>query len=198
MAVMGTGLPQKVLVKHKYVETFTLTATGVPSSYVFRANSMFDPNLTGVGHQPMYFDQYAALYNHYTVIGSKITFQFTSADNVYPPFQVACVLDDDGAQPTPLADAVAEQTLGSKVILMPSDSTDTVRHLTLKFSAKKNFGGSVVNNAGLRGNATTNPTEQMFYFFSITPRSGDNAEVRCTASIEYIAVWAELKEQSQS
>ncbi|QBX89277.1 capsid protein [Apis mellifera virus-8] len=198
IALMGTGLPAKVMVRHKYVETFTLTATGIPSGYTFRANSMFDPNFTGTGHQPLYFDQYANLYNHYTVIGSKITFTFAAADNVYPPFQVAALLDDDGATATLLADAIAEQTQGSKIVMMPADSATSVRKITLKFSAKKQFGGSVVNNANLRGNATTNPAEQMYYIFSITPRNGDNAEVRCTAHIEYIAIWTELKDVVQS
>lgn len=32
---------------------------------------MFDPDITGVGHQPLGFDQWSAFYNKYTVYGSK-------------------------------------------------------------------------------------------------------------------------------
>jgi len=39
----------------------------------FRANSCFDPDYTGIGHQPMYFDNLAAVYQRYRVIGCKIT-----------------------------------------------------------------------------------------------------------------------------
>lgn len=40
--------------------------------YQFRANSVYDPNLTGVGHQPMGHDQLAALYDKYRVYNAKI------------------------------------------------------------------------------------------------------------------------------
>ena len=40
-------------------------------------NSLFDPDFTGTGHQPYYFDQFATIYQRYTVIGSKLTATFT-------------------------------------------------------------------------------------------------------------------------
>lgn len=48
----------------------------------FSMNSLFDPNTTGTGHQPMGFDQLAAIYNRYIVTGAKITatFAFSPAD----------------------------------------------------------------------------------------------------------------------
>lgn len=61
-------------VKLTYVQQITLTppvgsATG---TYVFRANSCFDPDFSVGGHQPLYFDQYSAVYDHYRVVGSSI------------------------------------------------------------------------------------------------------------------------------
>jgi len=41
--------------------------------HVFSANSAYDPDVTGVGHQPMYFDNYAALYSKYRVNYAKMT-----------------------------------------------------------------------------------------------------------------------------
>lgn len=41
--------------------------------YQFRANSVYDPDYTGIGHQPMYFDNFASLYTKYRVLSSKIT-----------------------------------------------------------------------------------------------------------------------------
>lgn len=38
----------------------------------FSMNSLFDPDFTGTGAQPEYFDQLAALYNRYRVYGSAI------------------------------------------------------------------------------------------------------------------------------
>ena len=48
----------------------------------FVANGAFDPNLTGVGHQPRGFDQFMAGYETFTVTGSKISVNF-----VYDAYQ---------------------------------------------------------------------------------------------------------------
>lgn len=39
----------------------------------FCINGMYDPDTTGTGHQPMYFDNYAAVYNRYRVNFAVIT-----------------------------------------------------------------------------------------------------------------------------
>lgn len=81
----GTSLkwdpfPGKARATLRYSEIVTLTPSiGYPTSQLFRANSIFDPNLTGIGHQPMGHDTYATIYNHYRVISSIITMVPTAA-----------------------------------------------------------------------------------------------------------------------
>lgn len=41
--------------------------------HVFSANNLNDPDYTGVGHQPMYHDNFSALYSRYKVTMCKIT-----------------------------------------------------------------------------------------------------------------------------
>jgi len=41
--------------------------------YVFSANACYDPDISGVGHQPMYFDNFSEVYGVYRVLYSKIT-----------------------------------------------------------------------------------------------------------------------------
>lgn len=46
---------------------------GGTNTYVFSMNSLWDPDTTGVGHQPMYFDNYAALFSRYRVNYAQVT-----------------------------------------------------------------------------------------------------------------------------
>ena len=76
------GFPDRMVTKLRYVDNFNLTgAAGVVGANVFRFNSCFDPDLSGVGHQPMYFDQFCGAagtgpYGRYRVISAKATVSF--------------------------------------------------------------------------------------------------------------------------
>lgn len=75
------GFPTKIITILKYVDILGVTSTtGGINTTVFRTNSVFDPDFTNVGHQPMYFDNYAALYQSYRVLGSRITAQISGAN----------------------------------------------------------------------------------------------------------------------
>lgn len=47
--------------------------------YVFRMNSIYDPDYTSVGHQPRFHDQIAAIYSKYCVIASKAYIELLSS-----------------------------------------------------------------------------------------------------------------------
>lgn len=69
---MGRGalgnFPQTKTVALRYVQTFSLNAgSGSTAVQVFRGNSINDPDYTGIGHQPMFSDNYAAIYGAYRV-----------------------------------------------------------------------------------------------------------------------------------
>ncbi len=60
---------QRYITKMKYAEVRAVSGptSGGLVQYNFRLNSIFDPNLTGVGHQPYGHDQLADIYNRYRV-----------------------------------------------------------------------------------------------------------------------------------
>lgn len=60
-----TPIAQRFITRMKYAETVT---TGVAGLYTFNLNSIFDPNATGVGHQPYAHDTFQSMYNRYRVI----------------------------------------------------------------------------------------------------------------------------------
>jgi len=89
------AIDQPVRVTLVYTDTVLLSSSAsVPfTTYTFRANSCFDPDWSGGGHQPYRWDQLTALYQRYEVVKSKIRCQFTTGDRIftssaYGPWQV--------------------------------------------------------------------------------------------------------------
>lgn len=63
--------PDRVMIKLKYTEIVNYSGSPLIEQ-IFRANGIFDPNLTSSGLQPNGFDQWAALYDRYRVHACKI------------------------------------------------------------------------------------------------------------------------------
>lgn len=198
LATVGLGLPKKMLISHKYINTSSLSIPAMTTAlqtFQFTCNGMYDPNITGGGHQPLYYDQLSAIYNHYCVIGSyiKITFS-TPQDDMF----LALYIDDDTTINNTTIDSIGEQTQAIRTTMLSSAAKPTV--LKMKWSAKKFFGGSILANDKLQGTVTSNPTEQSYYTIcaqsKVLPVSGYNYTF--TAEIHYTAIWYELKDLTPS
>lgn len=193
----GLGFPLKMLMTHKYFETFdvmnTVGSTGV---YQFRANSMFDPNFTGTGHQPYLFDQMAAVYNHFFVISSKITIT-VSHNATTNTAASACVYLNDDTTVTPTYYGLFEQSK-CRFTTLPLGNVDPHK-LTCTYSARKIFGPSTLANISLKGNAAADCSESSVFSLCIFPQNVSSTQsYNCTALIEYVAEWVELKDVGQS
>lgn len=58
-------IPQRFITKMKYSEILTTDSNG---QFRLNLNSIFDPNRSGIGHQPYGHDTFATMYNRYRVI----------------------------------------------------------------------------------------------------------------------------------
>lgn len=194
MVPIGLGFPKKVLVTHRYQECVAVgSTTGSLGKYSFACNGMFDPNITSTGHQPMYFDQFGAIYDQYTVIASKVKFTVV-ATTVNNSFLVATDINDDTTTTATTISTVGEHSPG-KIRYYPGLSGTAPLVLTNKWSAKKYFGGSILGNDNLQGTPAANPLELSYFDFYIQDPVG-LASVACNVyvEIEYIAIWTELKD----
>lgn len=203
--IMRTGFPRTQVVKLKYVEGFTVDpGVGIAGTYAFRANSVYDPNATGTGHQPMNFDLWSQLYNHYVVIGAKIKV------HVYPSSVAGnggvvqgIMLTDDMTYTTHIGTIMENNLCRYRHTgLGPINSYNGVT-VSKTFSSKKFFTiTNITDNTGRIGSATNNnPTEQAFFVFFLGAPPDNNTDWgvhNCTAEIEYIVLFSEPKEQPQS
>jgi len=87
------GFPDQSRVTLRYVTQVSQTSTsGVPNSYVFRANSVFDPDFTSTGAQPANYDDWTAQYNRYRVYGCRIRWKPIATSTTFPNLLATCVL----------------------------------------------------------------------------------------------------------
>lgn len=190
----GLGFPKKMVMTHKYSEIVVPTCTGgALYTYSFLCNGLYDPNASGVGHQPYYFDQMGALYDHYIVIGSEITVKFTHLVTTNYASIVGCYINDDSTV-TPVSITPLLENSNVKHRMLAAGQTQP-SVFKLKWSAKKAFGKSVLANSELKGSTSANPLETQSFTFFVQPTDlittqSYNVEV----DIKYIAVWCELKD----
>ncbi len=73
-------VPDRMYTKLCYdFNNYPLLSAAATGSLLVAGNSVFDPDKTGVGHQPLGFDQYVGFYNRYRVHKSAITIELISS-----------------------------------------------------------------------------------------------------------------------
>lgn len=196
---IGKNFPKRLVFTHKYVGQATLSlVSGAIGIHRYSCNSLYDPDQTGVGHQPSYFDTLAGLYNYYTVIGSRVSaiITYKDVDLALQPVVCGIRIADDTATVASNTTEFAENSTARQYIL--TQANGRVK-LTSKWSARKFFGGSVLANDNLQGTPLTSPSEQSYWNIFCQPMDqASTVGVFVRFYVQYIAVWDELKPMVQS
>lgn len=201
MAMYNGGVPRplgrQIKAEHSYaVVNIQLNPgiSGLASNYVFSVNGMFDPDITGVGTQPVGFDNMTGLFDHYTVIHSKIRVDFYSSDNAT---SVCCgVLVKDNAS---TSNNVMNLLCGESVSSMVDPQNPTTM-ISKSVNVSKFLGRpNILSEDDCRGSSTSNPAEQAYYHVFAQPNStNDVSSLFCVVRIDYVAVWTEPLSLSNS
>lgn len=197
----ASGLPQSRRVSLRYCSNAVITSTsGTLGSHYFRATSLFDPDQTGTGHQPMGFDQMAALYNHYLVLGSKITIRAMPDQNGDINSAVFGVYVSDDTS-TPYTDYTGFIEAKRGVYKCIANQRNQIS-LKYGFSTKKFFNISDVkdNRSTLGASIGSNPSEEAYFilYYQNLESPGETSEHNFLITIDFIAEFSEPKDLTQS
>lgn len=194
----GLGFPKMLKMKHRYVETVVITSTsGVIGNYLFSCNGLYDPNISGTGHQPYYFDQVSALYRHYCVTGSKIKIRAQNTSGSDAAFQLALHVNDDTSIAGTSINQVSEQQTAKLQVFNAYNNSKTA-YMTQSWNATKYFGRSPLANSELQGTSSANPTEQSYYAISVQAAGAATLSMNVTVEIEYDVIWKEVNDVATS
>lgn len=196
--IYGKNLPYKMKCNFLYGDVINLNpAIASVTSRVFSANGLYDPDISGTGHQPRGFDQLMALYDHYVVIGSKITVRWANSHSAGTLLAVS-VQDNitTSSDPQDMLEAVnSTYHLASAVGGGPSAIMLTNQVNPMTFLGRKN----ALDDPQLKGSASQNPSEGCYYHVSLwTPDGTDPPTQALTVQIEYSALLIEPKRPSGS
>jgi len=194
------GFPDKFSTKLRYAEVITFTAgAGAFQANTFRLNSVYDPNLSGVGHQPMYHDQLALIYGKYRVNGARIRVRFemvslpSTATASYAPTLCGIVCSANSSFVSSSYEQLLEQNNNQVKVLGDKSSGNSEVIVTQTFSPSRDLGNGAVDdsNAGSFGN---NPSQVFYAHVFKNDMTANPSIVQALVEIEYqIEVYQRLE-----
>ena len=198
--IQGGTKTKKIL---RYYATFTLNppAGGQADTKIFRANGLYDPEVAIGGHQPRGFDQYMAMYDHYTV--TKATAKVYFDNNAEQSGLLGVIHVRDGAVPLTAPIDVMEYGMKSVTTLMAANSGSggsVMKSTTLAVDIAKFLGvKDILDAKELSGTATSDPSEEVNFHISAFPTNvGDAASINCAVELEYEVWFHEPKNPTSS
>lgn len=199
---LGMLIPDKIVTKLTYSEGFNVAiTTGIPQLFEFRGNSLFDPDVTFVGHQPYLFDELAALYATYQVHGCSI--KIYPGPNATPPadpFSICCV-PLNGQMSSALQPFVASELPYATFREFTGSGDDTP--IISKFMSSRRMLGFTKDQSEAdeneRASVTQNPST-VWYWSTVVSSVDAVATAGCTLvfKLTYYCEFSRRKELGQS
>lgn len=158
--------------------------------YEFRANSVYDPDLTGGGHQPRGFDELMAHYDHFMVKGLTATVTFDN-DNGKACIGGLCLRDTSSTTNFTTVQDLMEYSYKKSRILGHGGASNCVKTFSIACNPNQ---WAHVNRENQRGGASVNPAEDVILAVVGTTLDGsDGPAIRFYLTLTYDVLFIEPK-----
>lgn len=194
------GFPKNQTVQLRYCTAVNLVDSvgGVLDIHAFRANGIFDPDVTGIGHQPLGRDQWDLFYNHYYVKSAKITVKYSTQSQVAGQYAAVhgLYVSDDLTVPTSWT-TLAEA--GRAKYLQDSNLNTESKTLTATYNPRT-FMRQGRNQAQLGAAMSADPSEQIYFilYAQAADESSMMTQRNYIVQIDYMVQFSEPKDLAQS
>jgi len=192
----AAGFPAQKVVSLVYAATTPLTSSTTMAKQQVRCSSVFDPDYTGTGHQPMGHDVWSAVYNHYTVLSATISATFIPYTGASYPFNVGIYgPSDDSTVPSDAGDMIENRRAKNKLMGVSLEDRAQLR----SSYNRKAFFGPTLDNGATSSAVTTNPTEEAYWTLYTQSLNGVyTAAVFISYKVTYRVRYYEPKDQAQN
>lgn len=161
-----------------YSDRISISNTvGVFNIYTFAGNGLFDPNVSGVGQQPLGYDQLSTLYRQYRVLGSAIEATPLSTGTTNPTTMFrACVVPSTTASGYTDYDAASSQPYCTKSVAVNAVFGIAQRPFRNKMETDLILGvdkEAMISRTDLAALNTANPSD--LWYWNILQQPIDNS-----------------------
>lgn len=173
------------------------TAVLAVQNIQFRANSLFDPDFTGVGAQPRGFDQWVTLYDAFCVLSSTLTIQVRNPLDRKSSCVGIRVSEQSAETDTTIQDMVENKGGNTRFLHSMEQGAMTMKfsYNTKKFWGFRGSLNSLSDDAqDFQCTSAGNPAKQAYYTIStVRGGSSDNNPLNINGWIDYRVMCLEPK-----
>lgn len=189
--------PARFITKHKYAEAVTTGTAGL-NTYRWNLNSLYDPNRTGLGHQPYGYDQIGILYNRYRVISCKYVLSAISTD---ANIAVAVLPSNDAAPPISNVSEARENPRAKYIVQNPGGTLKVLKGNVYLPALTGRTKTQYMSGEQYQSQTGASPTELMTlnaYAQGLNDDSAFNPAPTFNILLEYTVEWFDPINQDQS
>jgi hypothetical protein len=201
LPLLGNQYEDRKMLYYEYQITLT-GASGILDTHYFSANGIFDPDITGTGHQPIGFDQAMLFFEQYVVFRSTITVTFKN-NAAGTGVRCGVFLNPDTSNPT--ISGVMENGYMKSAVVNGTESANSgpgfhnMKTVSLSCDSVAYFDSKSRKLHAMRdtfsGTSAANPSEQVYFgIFAFNMVSATTYELFFDVMISYdVRFWEPRK-----
>lgn len=195
------GFPESLTTLIRYNDSYNIqSSSGSAGGQIMRMNSVFDPDYTGSGHQPLYFDQFTPVYDNYVVLGSELVAEFSPLSDdtettTVGPFTVG-LTGNNNVSFSSGGFVLAEQNK-SVTCALGRDKGTSVAKLTMKYTPKSCLGVSPSDDT-VQSGVTANPNKPWYVYAWVVDDNFTSGTVKVRITVTYRVRFFNLKNIASS
>lgn len=192
---LGNGIPSSCRAALLYSKNMVAGGSlGLASDYVFRGNDLYDPDYTGTGAQPLYFDQLIAMWGYFSVRSSKIDIDCSNDSTVAVSLVVFPSRSSSLAGFTGSNYVQALQVPGAKLITLgPKGSGADVKTISNYCTTNTYYPDYSEANVDFRGHSGASPPSNGAWFWHVFAYPADygteTVSVACNVKLRYYSTF---------
>lgn len=202
MSKQLTSFPKTRKIVMKYQDSLDLVSSVLTPQpiYVWRANSIFDPDFTGIGHQPLGHDEWQKYYNKYVVLKSTITVRAQGNNATNTPYIIGVLLSESTAPVNVTAQGTNEQP--NSVFDFGSATTNGYQPMIHKVYDARSWHNlkDTKDASQLTALMTDQPADEVYFIVYASNYDFINAStvIKCNIMLEYTVLLSDPVELVQS